>query len=166
MLRSCLPFRQVSSSSTPQAYTARSTRIASAPSRRSRSHASGPQDTHSRRQALPWSPPAVHISPVRSPSPPLGNLRSMLSHHRLLAYRINRDRLREDRGAPPIWLDSHQSVGPASWSRRTQPLRQRVRALRSLWDLRWHGENRAVAARAVDPQVSACPICRRHWDQA
>ena len=99
-------------------------------------------------------------------APPLGNLRSMLSYHRVLAYRTNRDRLREDRGAPPIWLDSHQSVGPASWSRCTQPLRQRVRALRSLWDLRWHGENRAVAARAVDPQVSTCPICRRHWDQA
>ena len=90
----------------------------------------------------------------------------MLSHHRVLAYRTNRDRLRENRGAPPIWLDTHQSVGPASWSRRSQPLRERVRALRSLWDLRWHGENRAVAARAVDPQVSACPICRRHWDQA
>ena len=41
-------------------------------------------------------------------------------------------------------------------------LQQRVQALRSLWDLRWHGENRAVAARTADPQVSACPI----WTQA
>ena len=97
---------------------------------------------------------------------PLGNLRSMLSHQRVLAYRSNRDRLRHARGAPPIWLDSHQSVGPAAWSHRSQPLRQRVRALRSFWDLRWHGENRAVAAHSTDPQVSACPICRRLWDQA
>ena len=97
---------------------------------------------------------------------PLGNLRSMLNNHRVLAYRSNRDRLRQDRGAPPIWLDSHQSVGPASWSHHSQPLRQRVQALCSLWDLRWHGENRAVAARTADPQVSACPICQRHWTHA
>ena len=99
-------------------------------------------------------------------SPPLGNLRTMLSHHRVLAYRSNRDRIRGDRGAPPIWLDTHQSVGPAAWVHRSQPLRQRVQALRSLWDLQWHGENRAVAARSVDPQVSTCPICHRHWTQA
>ena len=90
----------------------------------------------------------------------------MLSQHRVLAYRTNRDRYREARGAPPIWVNSHQSDGPASWLCRSQPLRQRVRALRSLWDLRWHGENRAVAAQTVDPQVSACPICHRHWDQS
>ena len=99
-------------------------------------------------------------------SPPLGNLRTLLSHHRVLAYRANRDRIRADRGAPPIWLDTFQSVGPAAWVHRSQPLRKRVQALRSLWDLRWHGENRAVAARSADPQVSACPICHRHWTQA
>ena len=104
------------------------------------------------------------LDPARTP--PLGNLRTMLSHHRARAYRTNRDRLRSERGALPIWHDSHQFVGPTPWSRRSQPLRQRVRALRSLWDLRWHGDNRAVAARSLDPQVSACPICRRHWDQA
>ena len=104
------------------------------------------------------------IGPDRTP--PLGNLCSMLSHHRVLAYRTTRDRYREDRGAPPIWITSHQSVGPSAWLCRSPLLRQRVRALRSLWDLRWHGENRAVAARTVTPQVSACPICRRHWDQA
>ena len=35
----------------------------------------------------------------------------MLSHHRVLAYRANRDSIRAARGAPPIWEDSHQSVG-------------------------------------------------------
>ena len=90
----------------------------------------------------------------------------MLSHHRVLAYRTNRDRLRADRGASPIRTDSHQTVGPASRLRRIQPLRQRVRALRSSWDLRWHGENRAVAARSEAPQVSDYPICRRYWYQA
>ena len=90
----------------------------------------------------------------------------MLSLHRVLAYRSNRDSLRHARGAPPIWLDSQQSVGPAAWSHSSHPLRQRVQALRSLWDLRWHGENRAVAAHSSDPQVSACPICRRLWNGA
>ena len=99
-------------------------------------------------------------------TPPLGNLRSMLSHHRVRSYRSHRDSLRHARGAPPIWLDTQQSVGPAAWSHRSLPLRHRVQALRSLWDLRWHGENRAVAARSTDPQVSACPICRRLWNQA
>ena len=99
-------------------------------------------------------------------TPPLGNLRSMLSHHRVRAYRAHRDLLRQTRGAPPIWLGSQQSVGPAAWFHRSLPLRQRVRALRSYWDLRWHGENRAVATHSTDPQVSACPICRRHWNQA
>ena len=99
-------------------------------------------------------------------TPPLGNLRSMLSHHRVLAYRSHRDSLRHARGAPPIWLASQQSVGPAAWSHRSLPLRQRVQALRSLWDLRWHGENRSVAAHSTDPQVITCPICHRFWNQA
>ena len=110
-------------------------------------------------QIAPPPPSWQWLGPDRSP--PLGNLRTMLSHHRALAYRTNRDHLRSDRGALPIWRDSHQSVGLTAWLRRSQTLRQRVRAFRSLWDLRWHGENRAVAARSVDPQVSACPICRR-----
>ena len=98
--------------------------------------------------------------------PPLGNLRSILSYHRVLAYRSNWDRLRHKRGAPPIGFDSHQSVRPACWSLRTQPVLQRVLALRNLWDLRWHGENRAVASRSKHPQVRACPICNKHGTQA
>ena len=90
----------------------------------------------------------------------------MLSHHRVLAYRTNRDLIRAKRGAPPVWEDSHQTVGATAWFSQTRPLRKRVQALRTLWDLRWHGENKAVAARSLDPQVSACPICRRHWTQA
>ena len=48
-------------------------------------------------------------------------------------------------------------MGAASWSHRSQPLRKRVQALRTLWDLRWHGENKAVATQSHDPQVSALP---------
>ena len=50
-----------------------------------------------------WAGPAC--------SPPLGNFRAMLSHHRALAYRIHRDSGRAGRGAPPVWLHSHQSAG-------------------------------------------------------
>ena len=98
-------------------------------------------------------------------APPLGNLRATLSHHRVLAYRVNRDQIRAFRGAPPIWSSSHQTMGPCSWLHRRQPLRQRVQGLRVLWDLRWHGENRAIATRSQDPQVSACPICHRFWSK-
>ena len=65
-----------------------------------------------------------------------------------------------------MWLDTHQSVGAAAWTPRALPLRKRVQALRTYWDLRWHGENQAVAAHTQDPQVSACPICHRFWSQA
>ena len=82
----------------------------------------------------------------------------------MLAYRANRDLIR--RGALPTWLDSHQSLGAASWSYWSQPVRKRVQALRTLRDLRWHGENKAVATQSHDPQVSACPICHRFWSQA
>ena len=98
--------------------------------------------------------------------PPLGNLRAMLSYHRALAYRMNRDALRAQRGAPPIWLDTLQTAGATAWLHRSQPLRKRVQALRTFWDLRWHGENQAVAAKTEAPQVSACPICHRFWSQA
>ena len=98
--------------------------------------------------------------------PPLGNLRSMLRHHRVIAYRANRDQIREHRGAPPIWSTSQHAKGTTSWIHRGQPLRKRVQAMRTLWDLRWHGENRAIATRSSDPQVSACPICHRFWSQA
>ena len=57
-------------------------------------------------------------------------------------------------------------MGTLSWFPRPRPLRKRVQALRTYWDLRWHGENKAVAAHSLDPQVSACPICHRFWTQA
>ena len=56
--------------------------------------------------------------------------------------------------------------GTTSWIHLGQPLRKRVQALRTLWDLRWHGENREIATRPRDPQVSACPIRHRFWSQA
>ena len=99
-------------------------------------------------------------------TPPLGNLRLLLSHHRGLAYRVNRDILRSLRGAPPIWLKSHRPLGKLSAPQRPQPLRSRMHTLRTLWDLRWHGENQAVASKSSDPQVSAYPICHRYWSQA
>ena len=103
------------------------------------------------------------VGPDHAPS--LGNLRHKLSHHRSLAYRANRDALRGLRGAPPIWVSSHLPQGPfPDWSGHT--LRSRTHTLRTLWDLRWHGENRAVAAHSTDPKASACPICHRYWSQA
>ena len=99
-------------------------------------------------------------------APPLGNLRSMVSLFRALAYRANRDHLRAQRGAAPIWSDSHLAASATPWLKQGQPLRQRVQGLRTLWDLRWHGENREIASHSPDPQVSACPICHRFWSQA
>ena len=107
--------------------------------------------------AWQWAGPAC--------SPPLRNLRSTLSYHWALAYRTNRDTLRGHRGAPPLWLASLLSTGIPSGNLSRQPLCKRVHSLRTLWDLRWHDENRAVAAHSMDPQVSACPICNHYWSQ-
>ena len=71
-----------------------------------------------------------------------------------------------DQGSPPIWVTSHRPVGTMSAPQRKQPLRSRLYTLRTFWDLRWHGENRAVAAHSSDPQVSACPIYHQFWSQA
>ena len=90
----------------------------------------------------------------------------MLSHHRVLAYRANRDHLRAQRGAASIWSESHLATSASPRLNRGQPLRQRVHGLRTLWDLPWHGENKAIATHSQDPQVSACPICHRFWSQA
>ena len=79
-------------------------------------------------------------------SPPLGSLHALMSHYGVLAYRTNRGSIRATRGAPPIWEDSHQTLGASSCFSRPQPLRKRVHALRILWDLRWHEENKAVVA--------------------
>ena len=87
-------------------------------------------------------------------------------HAKLLAYRANRGHLRAQRGAAPIWSESHLATSASPWLNRGQPLRQRVHSVRTLWDLRWHGENKAIATHSQDPQVSACPICHRFWSQA
>ena len=111
------------------------------------------------------SPHLWHLADNHN-APPLGNLRSMVSHHRARAYRANRDHLRAQRGATPIWTDSHLVASVSPGLQRGQALRRRVQGLRTLWDLRWHGENKAVATHSPDPQVSACPICHRYWSQA
>ena len=111
------------------------------------------------------APPLWHWT-NNSNMPPLGNLRSTISHYRAIAYRANRDHLRGQRGAAPIWSDSHLATNATPWLKPGQPLQKRVQGLRTLWDLRWHGENKEIASHSQDPQVSACPICHRYWSQA
>ena len=60
----------------------------------------------------------------------------------------------------PVWTEPFRLFLPSkhSWSVYSDSSWQAVKPtqafwvqpLRSLWDLRWHGENRAVAARTVD----------------
>ena len=63
-------------------------------------------------------------------------------------------------------IDSRQAAGAASWFQRSQPLLKRVQALRTLWDFRWHGQNKVAASHSQDAQSSACSICNRFWSQA
>ena len=86
---------------------------------------------------LPWA--WRWVGPTHSP--PSGNLRSTLSHHR-----ANRDTLRGPRGAPPLWSTSNLLKGTPSG----QPLRKR-----------WHCANSAVASHS-DPQVSPLWLSKFH----
>ena len=54
----------------------------------------------------------------------------------------------------------------AIWLPKGQPLRKRVQDFRTVWDLRWHDKNRAVATESRDPKASECAICHRYWSQA
>ena len=68
-------------------------------------------------------------------------------------------------GGPASLVCVQPAEGDLVWPSTTTTLRKRVHRLRTLWDLRWHGENRATASHSTDPQVSACPICHRFWSQ-
>ena len=88
----------------------------------------------------------------------------MISHHRALAYRSNRDHLRGLQGLLRCGLPLTSRA--AAWLPRLQPLRKRMQALGTLWDLRWHGENRVLATQSTDPQISYLPASRKQGREA
>jgi hypothetical protein len=99
--------------------------------------------------------------------PLLGGLRATIGALRLHTYTTHRDSSRNRRSAPPIWANSSAAFGTSIWSLSKPGLAKRATACRTLWDLRWHGENQSIAATGhnSDIPLTRCPLCQGYWSQ-
>ena len=70
-----------------------------------------------------------------------------------------RDDSRAERGAPPRWADTTAPFAAKAWHLTQRGIAQRGSKVRHLWDLRWHGENQAIAAAGLAAHLAACPLC-------
>ena len=113
---------------------------------------------------LPYSAPAVPCYPLPKPSlhsPPFRQL--ALGRPGRPTFREPQGRVElspgptERTGARYGLSGAHhlQTVGATAWFHRSQPLRKRVQALRTFWDLRWHNQPILMARRWAG-----------QWDQA
>ena len=104
----------------------------------------GPEDWH-------WST-ACH-------TPLLSALRSTVNSLSLTAYLSTRDGSRALRGAPPKWEGTSARFAARIRDLGKRGIAQRGRKARHIWDLRWHGENRAIANPAQDTDSHCCGLC-------
>ena len=56
-------------------------------------------------------------------------------------------------------------MSPQLWRLSAAPLGTRSRNVRHIWDLRWHGDNQAVANPRLDPALTCCPHCHGRYTQ-
>ena len=92
-------------------------------------------------------------------SPLLASPPSAIHHGTLCDYLTFRDDSRTERGAPPRWTDTTAPFAAKAWQLTTRGIAQRGSKVRHLWDLRWHGENQAIAAAGRADHLAACPLC-------
>ena len=92
-------------------------------------------------------------------SPLLASLPSAINHGTLCDYLTFRDDSRAERGAPPRWTDTTALFAAKAWQLSKRGIAQRGSKVRHLWDLRWHGENQAIAAAGLADHLAACPLC-------
>ena len=58
------------------------------------------------------------------------------------------------RTGPPRWT----ATTAQAWQLSKRGIAQRGSKVRHLWDLRWHGENQAIAAAGLADHLAACPL--------
>ena len=92
-------------------------------------------------------------------APLLGALRGTVNTLSLSAYLNTRDSARTLRGAPPKWAGTSARFAARLWNLSNRGIAQRGRKVRHIWDLRWHGENRAVANPTQDASLHQCGLC-------
>ena len=77
----------------------------------------------------------------------------------LSAYLSTRDSSRALRGTPAKWAGTSARFAGRISDLRKRGLAQGGRKVRHIWDLRWHGENRAVANPTQDDALHQCDLC-------
>ena len=60
---------------------------------------------------------------------------------------------------PPLWEGTSTRYAAKIWSLGQRGIARRGRKTRHLWDLRWHGENQAIADPANGAALSRCGLC-------
>ena len=92
-------------------------------------------------------------------APLLGALRGTVHSLSLSTYLSTRDSSRALRGAPAKWAGTSARFAGRIWDLNHRGISQRGRKVRHIWDLRWHGENRAVANPTQDDALHQCELC-------
>ena len=91
--------------------------------------------------------------------PLLGALGSTVSAVSLTSYLSHRDGSRSLRGAPPLWEGTSSRFAARIWHLGQRGIASRGRKVRHIWDLRWHGENQAIADPDNREAHSRCGLC-------
>ena len=92
-------------------------------------------------------------------APLLNGLRPALAHASLLNYLQTRDASRAARGGSARWEGTSTQLAAQAWRLTQRGIAKRGTKVRHLWDLRWHGENQAVANPQMADVVGVCPLC-------
>ena len=93
-----------------------------------------------------------------SQAPLLDGLHPALAHA-FLDYLQTRDASRATRGASARWEGASAQLATRAWQLSQRGVAKRGAKVRHLWDLRWHGENQAVANPALADLLGVCPLC-------
>ena len=62
-------------------------------------------------------------------------------------------------GGTSLRTDTTTSFAAKAWHLTQRGITNRGSKVRHLWDLRWHGENQAIAAACIAYHLSVCPLC-------
>ena len=92
-------------------------------------------------------------------APLLGALRGTVNTLSLSVYLATRNSSRALCGAPTKWAGTSARFAARLWDLSNRGIAQRGRKVRHIWELRWHGENRAIANPKQDASHHQCGLC-------
>ena len=71
----------------------------------------------------------------------------------------NTRRIQGRQGATARWEGTSTQLAARAWRLTQRGIATRGTKVRPLWDLRWHGENQAVANPQLASILGVCPLC-------